>query len=131
MTNSDIHSIFFLGATAHLTNNTIIKVKVKVKSLSHVWTLCNPMDCSLPGSSIHGIFQSRILEWGAISFSNTCIHAKSLQSCPTLFDSMGSSPPSSSVHGILQVRILEWVAISFSLMSLTTLNYYKMRKFFT
>ena len=32
-------------------------------------TLCNPMDCSLPGSSVHGIFQARILEWVAISFS--------------------------------------------------------------
>ena len=32
-------------------------------------TLCNPMDCSLPGSSIHGIFQARILEWFDISFS--------------------------------------------------------------
>ena len=32
-------------------------------------TLCNPMDCSLPGSSVHGIFQARILEWAAISFS--------------------------------------------------------------
>ena len=32
-------------------------------------TLCNPVDCSLPGSSIHGIFQARVLEWGAISFS--------------------------------------------------------------
>ena len=31
--------------------------------------LCDPMDCSLPGSSIHGIFQARVLEWGAISFS--------------------------------------------------------------
>ena len=31
---------------------------------------CDPMDCSLPGSSIHGIFQARILEWVAISFSN-------------------------------------------------------------
>ena len=31
--------------------------------------LCDPMDCSLPGSSIHGIFQARILEWVAISFS--------------------------------------------------------------
>ena len=29
-------------------------------------TLCNPMDCSLPGSSIHGIFQARVLEWGAL-----------------------------------------------------------------
>ena len=33
-------------------------------------TLCDPMDCSLLGSSIHGIFQARILEWVAISFSN-------------------------------------------------------------
>ena len=32
-------------------------------------TLCNPMDCSLPSSSVHGIFQARILEWVAISFS--------------------------------------------------------------
>ena len=32
-------------------------------------TLCNPMDCSLPGSSVHGIFQARILEWVAIFFS--------------------------------------------------------------
>ena len=34
-------------------------------------TLCDPIDCSLPGSSIHGIFQARILEWGAIAFSAT------------------------------------------------------------
>ena len=32
-------------------------------------TLCDPMDCSLPGSSVHGIFQATILEWAAISFS--------------------------------------------------------------
>ena len=32
-------------------------------------TLCDPMDCSLPGSSICGILQARVLEWGAISFS--------------------------------------------------------------
>ena len=44
------------------------KKKVKVKSSSRV-QLCDPMDCSLPGSSAHGIFQARILEWGAISFS--------------------------------------------------------------
>ena len=46
---------------------------MKVKSESEVaqsWlTLSDPMDCSLPGSSIHGIFQSRVLEWGAIAFS--------------------------------------------------------------
>ena len=32
-------------------------------------TLCDPMDCSLPGSSLHGILQARVLEWVAISFS--------------------------------------------------------------
>ena len=32
-------------------------------------TLCDPMDCSPPGSSVHGIFQARVLEWGAIAFS--------------------------------------------------------------
>ena len=44
------------------------KWRVKVKSLSRVWLLVvvvsDPMDCSPPGSSIHGIFQGRILEWG-------------------------------------------------------------------
>ena len=33
-------------------------------------TLSNPMDCSLPGSAVHGIFQARVLEWVAIAFSN-------------------------------------------------------------
>ena len=37
-------------------------------------TLCDPMDCSPPGSLVHGIFQAWILEWIAISFSNTYIH---------------------------------------------------------
>ena len=39
-------------------------------------TLSNPMYCSLPGSSVHGIFQARVLAWGAIAFSNpyVCIH---------------------------------------------------------
>ena len=44
---------------------------MKVKSESEVaqscLTLSDPMDCSLPGSSIHGIFQARVLEWGAIA----------------------------------------------------------------
>ena len=44
------------------------KWKVEVKLLSHV-RLSNPMDCSLPGSSIHGVFQARVLEWIAIAFS--------------------------------------------------------------
>ena len=48
---------------------------MKVKSESEVAQLCptpsDPMDCSLPGSSIHGIFQARVLEWGAIAFSDS------------------------------------------------------------
>ena len=46
---------------------------MKVKSESEVAQLCltpsDPMDCSLPGSSAHGICQARVLEWGAIAFS--------------------------------------------------------------
>ena len=104
-------------------------------------TLCNPMDCSLPGSSLHGILQARVLEWVAISFSRgsswsrdrtwvscipgrrfnlwatrearmcVCMCVNWLQSCPTLHDPMGYSLPGSSVHGIFQTRILEWVAM--------------------
>ena len=44
-------------------------MKVKVKDAQWCLTLCDPMDCRLPGSSVHGIFQARILEWVAISFS--------------------------------------------------------------
>ena len=46
---------------------------MKVKSESEVTqscpTLSDPMDCSLPGFSIHGTFQARVLEWGGIAFS--------------------------------------------------------------
>ena len=46
---------------------------MKMKSESEVAQLCptpsDPMDCSLPGSSVHGIFQARVLEWVAIAFS--------------------------------------------------------------
>ena len=45
----------------------IMYVYVKIAKLCQ--TLCNPMDCSLPGSSVHGIFQARMLECVAISFS--------------------------------------------------------------
>ena len=53
---------------------------MKVKSESEVTQSCqtpsDPMDCSLPGSSIHGIFQARVLEWGAIAFSNESLLGK-------------------------------------------------------
>jgi len=46
-----------------------MKVKSEREVTQSCPTLSDPMDCSLPGSSIHGIFQARVLEWGAIAFS--------------------------------------------------------------
>ena len=81
------------------------------------------MACSLPGSSIHGIFQAKY--WSGLPFPSpgdlpdpgiepAATAAKSLQSCPTLCDPIDGSPPGSTAPGILQARTLEWVAISFS-----------------
>ena len=44
-------------------------MKIESEVTQSCLTLCDPMDCSLPGSSVHGIFQARILEWIAITFS--------------------------------------------------------------
>ena len=73
---------------------------MKVKSESEVaqscLTLQDPMDCSLPGSSIHGVFQARVLEWVAIAFSElqyTC-----------LGNSMDREACQATVHGIPRVR---------------------------
>ena len=52
---------------------------MKVKSESEVAQSCqtpsDPMDCNLPGSSVHGIFQARVLEWGAIAFSTETLYS--------------------------------------------------------
>ena len=86
----------------------------KVKSESEVaqscLTLSDPMDCNLPGSSVHGIFQARVLEWGAIAFSVSHIYKLLnlfdflllillfvVQSCPTLWDPMDCSMPGFAV----------------------------------
>ena len=57
---------------------------MKVKSESEVTELCptlsDPMDCSLPGSSLYGIFQARVLEWGAIAFSGLCVQSEKQKS---------------------------------------------------
>ena len=64
---------------------------MKVKSVSEVTQQCptpsNPMDCSLPGFSVHGIFQARVLEWVAITFSVNQLYfnkekIKSCRACP-------------------------------------------------
>ena len=119
-----------------------ICVCIHAQLLRFCLTLCNPMDYSTLGSSIHGILQGRILDWVAISYSKgssqprdqtrvSCIvgrfftteppaaaaaaaAANSLQPCPILCDPIDGSPPGPAVPGILQARTLEWVAISFS-----------------
>ena len=58
----------------------ILRVTSEVAQLCPI--LCDPMDCSLPQSSIHGIFQARVLEWVAISFSRG------------IFPTQGSNPVS-------------------------------------
>ena len=49
-----------------------VNAAAAAKSLQSCLTLSNPMDCRPPGSSVHGIFQARVPEWGAIAFSNVC-----------------------------------------------------------
>ena len=57
-------------------------VKVKALVAQSCPTLCDPMDCGLPGSSVHGILQIRILEWAAISF---CYGIGRVKEDPLLF----------------------------------------------
>ena len=63
---------------------------MKVKSQSEVAQSCptprDPMDCSLPGSSIHGIFQARVLEWGAIAFSESGYRKNITQHKKAIYD---------------------------------------------
>ena len=58
---------------------------IKVKSESEVAqscpTLSDPTDCTLPGSSVHGIFQARVLEWGAIAFSPAYVYSLTISLC--------------------------------------------------
>ena len=76
---------------------------MKVKSESEVAqscpTLSDPMDGSLPGSSIHGIFQVRVLEWGAIAFSNLGVYWKENDTVvnPSYFQSLRKNVSKSDV----------------------------------
>ena len=141
--NCPCHSsrLLFLG---EVTSRVSVLFMWKCSVTQLVMSLCNPMDCSPPGSSVHEISQARILEWVAISFSRVSSHtrdwthiscidewipyhwatreaqtkpaaaAKSLQSCLTLCDPVDGSPPGYPVPGVLQARVLEWGAIAFS-----------------
>ena len=62
-------------------------------------TLCDPMDCSLPGSSVHGVFQIGILEWVAISFSKESSPPKDQTGSPALqADSLPSESPGNPLY---------------------------------
>ena len=50
-----------------------MKVESESEVIQSCLTLSDPMDCSPPGSSVHGIFQARVLEWGATAFSETVL----------------------------------------------------------
>ena len=65
MTLSKLVSLYFTKEK----NEILLEYVVHHASARSCLTLCDSMDCSLPGSSVHGIFQARILEWVANSFS--------------------------------------------------------------
>ena len=68
--------------------------KVKVLVAQSRPALCDPMDCSLPGSSVHGILQARILEWVAVPFSRASSQPRDRVRSPALpADSLPSEPP--------------------------------------
>ena len=76
--------------------------KVKVTQLC--LTLLDPMDCSLPGSSVHGILQTRILEWLAILFSRESSHPGIKFRSPALqADSVPSEPPGKTRQYVDQI----------------------------
>ena len=76
-TNNDDHLEEWKGSARVQVKELALSEYVRVRSVTRsCLTLCNPMDCSLPGSSVHGIFQARILEWVVISSSkgsNSCL----------------------------------------------------------
>ena len=117
-------------------HSTLAAAAAAAKSLQSCPTLCHPIDGSPPGSSVHGIFQARVLEWGAIPFSglfgspmqimgwrpiwqdfdnpDQIIQASSVQfssvaqSCLTLCDPMNHSMPGLLVHHQLPEFTQTW-----------------------
>ena len=79
-----------------------MKVKSEREVVQSCLTVRDPMDCSLPGSSTHGIFRAKVLEWVPIAFSMLRRQIRSDQIsrslCPTLCDPMNRSTPGLPVH---------------------------------
>ena len=99
----------------------IFSMCVHAQALQSCLTLCDPMDCSLPGSSVRGVLQARILEWVAMPSSKgssqprnrTYVSSTAGNSLPTEPPGRLCNPMDYTVHGIPQARILEWVAFLF------------------
>ena len=93
---------------------------MKVKSESEVAqscpTLSYPMDCSLPGSSIYGIFQARVLEWGAIAFSENAIYWGLKQQIFLFFTVLESGMSEIRCRFSVCYESLSWYAHSYFLM---------------
>jgi len=95
---------------------------MKVKSESEVaqscLTLSDPMDCSPPGSSIHGIFQARVLEWGAIAFSGSShcfiaiLEPTSVNIFSSLSSEIGISDSKKSTCNVGQASLIPWLGES-------------------
>ena len=102
---NDLHSVINMSFCPKAALNKIFGVFVPLcaQVLSHVW-LCNPMDCNLPGSSVCGIFQARILEWVSIFYFRRstqprywiCVSCNSWQLCLLSLSHLGS-PENSSI----------------------------------
>ena len=69
--NTGVACHFLLQCMKVKSESEVTQV-VYLKVIQSRPTPSDPMDCSLPGSSVHGIFQARVLEWGAIAFSDQC-----------------------------------------------------------
>ena len=63
------HDTTLMAESEEELKNLSMKVKSQSEVVKSFPTLSDPMDCSLPGPSIHGIFQARVVEWDAIAFS--------------------------------------------------------------
>ena len=83
-----------------------MKEKSESEGTQSCQTLCDPMDCSLPGSSVHGIFQARVLEWVATAFSK--VHAKKQQKFEMRLGVVGpiSFYPASRIKSIINSPIM-------------------------
>ena len=90
-----------------------MKVKIESEVAQSCPTLCDPMDCSLPGSSIHGIFQARVVERGAIAFSSVSYRSSkicynSIAMCMDFFHS----------------QLFHWCYFIFTFVQSTILHFY-------